>query len=530
MLLEFSESRRNRSMQALMGLRFLFILLSILIVDLTAMTDPQRPVTQSELIEYLEPLIKKLDQSNASSITSDDSKVLHNSISEYIGASKIRLAILEERLDQMQSEKQAFKYSSDLAIRFDKRSNMSRQLQAPSRSFALMEILLGMQREWDEFRVGLELRDLSSLSGRDSLFDEAYSRSGSLQIKTAELEYQLTNSLAVKLAYAPMQTNLTGLLGYDQWRDDPQSVGQIVFNYDSLNQIPIKLVLADLKNLENPDFFNQVLNQGWDYGFVHLSTQLKQIYGGDLNFAWLRNRDIPRSMIPDLLPGRNFIHHFATNWHRKASSLEWNLGNIYQAGVGRRRAIGEFDFKAWMLEFGVHKEFSKRDKLGLNIQAYTGDRLRGNRPGNCFEGFVPVFPAIENLLGKADVVGPSNVIDTRISWQTQISKPSLKLNFDFHHFRLMERSSGALLLQPAQNQTRVGIQNPDLPATDSQANFDSDLGRELNLELDWQRTQNSKLKLGYAKFWGGKYFSANKPQWNASPELDTTWIQADFSF
>ena len=50
------------------------------------------------------------------------------------------------------------------------------------------------------------------------------------------------------------------------------------------------------------------------------------------------------------------------------------------------------------------------------------------------------------------------------------------------------------------------------------------------LELDWQRTLNSKLKLGYAKFWGGKYFSANNPQWNASPELDTTWIQADFSF
>ena len=94
----------------------------------------------------------------------------------------------------------------------------------------------------------------------------------------------------------------------------------------------------------------------------------------------------------------------------------------------------------------------------------------------------------------------------------------------------MKHSSGALLLAPSLRQTRVGIQNPDLPASNQNGDFNSEIGQELNLEISWEQSKQTNFKLGYAKFWGGKYFTANKPLNAIEPKLNTAWLQAEFTF
>ena len=393
-----------------------------------------------------------------------------------------------------------------------------------------MEFTLGAKRHWNRLGVQFELRDLSSISGPDTLFNEAYTDSGGPWLKHGELSYDLSRKLKFKASYAPIKTGFAGLFGFEQWRDDPQSVGQLIFDYQLTENLPVRLTVADLKNLEDADFFTNPLNQGWDYGFFHLDSLIKNVHGGDLRLAWLQNRDIPRSMIPNLLPGQNYLNHFVSRWTRRGTSFDWSVSKTLQTGVGRRRAIGEFNFRAWMFELATQYKTSQWGNWAIQLQAFSGDKVRGAEPGHRFEGFIPVVPAFEGLLGKADILGPSNVLDTQLSWNLKTPKSKLSFGVDFHDYRLVETSSGALMLTPSIRQTRVGIQNPDLPAANDNSEFNPELGQELNLELCWEQSKQTNFKLGYAKFRGGKYFTANKLSNTIGPKLNTAWLQAEFLF
>ena len=489
-----------------------------------------QPISHFELLQKLNPVMQQINASQNSVIKNRVGRDLQNSIRGQLDLYQKRLNHLEMQLDSHEQRKSNTQFYSSLRMRVDQRNNLKRQTQASSRSFGLMELTLGAKRYWDRLGLKFELRDLSSISGPDTLFNEAYLDSGGPWLKHGELSYYFNKKLNFRASYAPIETGFAGLFGFEQWRDDPQSVGQLIFDYQLSEKIPIRLTLADLRNLEDEDFFTNPLNQGWDYGFFHLDTLIKNIYGGDLRLAWLRNRDIPRSMIPNLLPGQNYLHHFVSRWTRRGQSFDWSVSKTLQTGVGRRRAIGEFDFRAWMLELATQYKTSQWGDWAVQLQAFSGDKVRGSVPGYRFEGFVPVVPAFERLLGKADVLGPSNLVDTQFSWTWGHAEPGLSFAADFHDYRLVEASSGTLLLTPSIRQTRVGIQNPDLPASNQNGDFNSEIGQELNLELSWNRSKRTNFKLGYAKFWGGKYFTANKSSISAGPKLNTAWLQAEFLF
>ena len=161
-------------------------------------------------------------------------------------------------------------------MRVDQRNNLKRQTEASSRSFGLMELTLGLKRYWDRLGLKFELRDLSSISGPDTLFNEAYSDSGGPWLKHGELSYDLNQKLNFRASYAPIETGFAGLFGFEQWRDDPQSVGQLIFDYQLSEKIPIRLTLADLRNLEDEDFHylksNQFQNEFLHNDFLNLEN------------------------------------------------------------------------------------------------------------------------------------------------------------------------------------------------------------------------------------------------------------------
>ena len=489
-----------------------------------------QPISHYELLQKLNPLIQKINRLKTSEHTNIVGREIQTSIREQLDFFDKRLSNLELGLGSYAQRKSNTKFYSSLRIRVDQRNNLKRDRQAISRSFGLMELTLGAKRQLNRLGIQFELRDLSSISGPDALFNEAYSDSGGPWLKHGELSYDYGQNLKFKASYAPIETGFAGLFGFEQWRDDPQSVGQLIFDYQLSDNLPIRLTIADLKNLEDTDFFDNPMNQGWDYGFFHLDSMIRDVYGGDLRLSWLRNRDIPRSMIPNLLPGQNYLNHFVSRWTRRGGLFDWSISKTLQTGVGRRRAIGEFDFRAWMFELATQYKTAQWGNWAIQLQAFSGDKGRGSVPGYRFEGFVPVVPEFEGLLGKADILGPSNVLDTQLSWKLKTSQSKLNFGADFHDYRLVETSSGALLLAPSLRQTRVGIQNPDLPASNQNGDFNSEIGQELNLEISWEKSKQTNLKLGYAKFWGGKYFTANKPLDAIEPKLNTAWLQAEFTF
>ena len=487
-------------------------------------------ITHLELLQNSNPVIQKISRIELSSNSHKLGAEIQSSIREQLDIFDKRLNHLELEFDSHEQRKSNTQLYSSLLLRVDQRNNLKRERQAISRSFGLMELTLGVKRHWNRSGLRFELRDLSSISGPDTLFNEAYSDSGGPWLKHGELSYDLSRKLRFKASYAPIETGFAGLFGFEQWRDDPQSVGQLIIDYQLSENLPIRLTVSDLKNLEDADFFDNPINQGWDYGFFHLDSLIKNIYGGDLRLAWLQNRDIPRSMIPNLLPGQNYLNHFVSRWTRRGGLFDWCVSKTLQTGVGRRRAMGEFDFRAWMFELATQYKTTQWGNWAIQLQAFSGDKVRGRVPGYRFEGFVPVAPAFEGLLGKADVLGPSNVLDTQLSWKLKTPQSKLSISADMHDYRLVETSSGALLLTPSLRQTRVGIQNPDLPASNQNGDFNSEIGQELNLELCWEQSKQTNFKLGYAKFWGGKYFTANKPVNTTGPKLNTAWLQAEFLF
>ena len=83
-------------------------------------------------------------------------------------------------------------------MRVDQRNNLKRDRQAISRSFGLMEFTLGAKRQLNRLGIQFELRDLSSISGPDTLFNEAYSDSGGPWLKHGELSYDFNQNLKFK--------------------------------------------------------------------------------------------------------------------------------------------------------------------------------------------------------------------------------------------------------------------------------------------------------------------------------------------
>lgn len=136
---------------------------------------------------------------------------------------------------------------------------------------------------------------------------------------------------------------------------------------------------------------------------------------------------------------------------------------------------------------GTHLTRALRGDAGVLYASGDGDPADGNQ-----DAFVPLFDERHSILGAADLVAPSNVIDVfaRTLWDLD---GNWSLGAAIHWMRLAD-DAGAL---PIAGATGTG---------------DSDLAKELDLWAQGRLMQQLDLRLGVAEFWAGDAIALGEDQ------------------
>jgi hypothetical protein len=202
---------------------------------------------------------------------------------------------------------------------------------------------------------------------------------------------------------------------------------------------------------------------------------------------------------------------FGTRFTANPKPFDFDLETDYQWGQFAAQVTHSFSIATIAGYTLEHTMFSPRMFLGADI-ASGGS---GSHPGDTFD---QLFPSGHDQFGTIDAIGRQNIIDVHpgVTFDLLENKPGVKQLTLLAQYRQFWREN---------DQGAVYTSSGTILRTGAGSNS-SDVGGEVDLQVNWQLDRHISAYTGYAHFFHGTFISATGP----ANDIDFVYSAVTFTF